>query len=287
MTDSRTDYSPITDRADLKAPHGKRLIVWIALNIENWDINSRMARAVLPTPQGVDFTPDVPNYAWHEYGMRVGFWRIREVLDKHGVRASVPLNASVCEDYPQVVTAMVESNYEMMGHGYVQRVLPLEGDERAVVRKTIDTIRDFTGTAPRGWLGPGLAETFDTLDILASEGIEWVGDWVADDQPYPLKVESGELTSIPYTVEMNDIPMYVVQHHQSQEIFERGKAQFDTLYREGADSARVMCIAIHPYVTGVPHRIGYFDALIEYIKFHEGVVFMTGSEILDWYKSAK
>ena len=164
-----------------------------------------------------------------------------------------------------MVNAMTEAEWEIMGHGYVQRPLPLEKDEREVIRKTISTIRDATGAAPRGWMGPGLAETLETPDILAEEGIEYVCDWVNDDHPYAMKVSTGRLVSVPYTVELNDIPIYVVQHHRSPELFERGKDHFDTLCREGSDSARVMAIAMHPYVTGVPHRIGYLDRLLEYI----------------------
>ena len=121
---------------------------------------------------------------------------------------------------------------------------------------------------------------------MAEEGIEYLCDWCNDDQPYPMKVKSGSLTSIPYTVELNDIPMYLVQHHRAPEIFERTKDQFDTLYAEGAESARVMAVSTHPYITGVPHRIKYYNQIWEYIKQFDDVIFMTGSEILDWYISA-
>jgi peptidoglycan/xylan/chitin deacetylase (PgdA/CDA1 family) len=246
-----------------------------------------MARTVLPTPQGVSVIPDIPNYGWYDYGLRVGFWRLKRVLDRHKIRATVSLNASVCLSYPQLVTESLESGWEMMGHGFIQRVLNREDDEREVIRRTISTIREFTGSSPRGWMGPGLAETFDTPDILAEEGIEYVCDWCNDDQPYPMKVKSGSLVSIPYTLELNDIPIYAVQHHRAPEIFERARDQFDTLYREGAESARVMCISTHPYLTGAAHRIKYFDMIFDYIRQFEGVVFMTGSEILDWYRTAR
>ena len=180
----------------------------------------------------------------------------------------------------------LKSGWEMLAHGFIQRVINREPDERAVIRKAIDTIAEFTGSAPRGWMGPGLAETFDTPDILAEEGIEYIADWCNDDQPYELKVKSGRMVAVPYTVELNDIPIYLVQHHRSPELFDRAKDQFDTLYREGADSARIMCISTHPYITGVAHRIKYYDRIFEYMKQFEGVVFMTGSEILDWYNEA-
>ena len=285
MSNPRADFSPIFDRKPLKLPGGARVAVWPVINVEEWDINEAMARTVLPTPQGVSVIPDIPNFGWFDYGLRVGFWRMKQVLDNYGIRATVSLNASVCLSYPQIVEESVKAGWEMLAHSYIQRVINKEPDERYAIRRTIDTIAEFTGTAPRGWMGPGLAETFDTPDILAEEGIEYVADWCNDDQPYEMKVKSGRLVAVPYTVELNDIPIYLIQHHKSPEIFERAKDQFDTLYREGAESARVMCISTHPYITGVPHRIKYYNMIFDYIRQFEGVVFMTGSELLDWYNS--
>ncbi|MCH8893928.1 MAG: polysaccharide deacetylase family protein [Chloroflexi bacterium] len=283
MSNPRADFSPIFDRKPLKLPGGARVAVWPVINVEEWDINEPMARTVLPTPQGVTVIPDIPNFGWFDYGLRVGFWRMKQVLDNHGIRATVSLNASVCLSYPQLVEESLKSGWEMLAHGFIQRVINKEPDERAVIRKTISTIREFTGTAPRGWMGPGLAETFDTPDILAEEGIEYIADWCNDDQPYPMIVKSGSLVALPYTVELNDIPVYLVQHHRSPELFERARDQFDTLYREGEESARIMCVSTHPYITGAAHRIKYYDKIFEYIRQHDHVVFMTGSEILDWY----
>jgi len=283
MSNPRADFSPIFDREPLKLPGGARVAVWPVINVEEWDINEPMARTVLPTPQGVSVIPDIPNFGWFDYGLRVGFWRMKQVLDNYGIRATVSLNASVCLSYPQLVEESLKSGWEILGHGFIQRVINKEPDERAVIQKTISTIQEFTGTAPRGWMGPGLAETFDTPDILAEEGIEYVADWCNDDQPYPMKVKSGSLVALPYTVELNDIPVYLVQNHRSPELFERAKDHFDTLYREGEESARVMCVSTHPYITGAAHRIKYYEKIFEYIRRHDHVVFMTGSEILDWY----
>jgi allantoinase len=286
MTNPRVDYTPIVDRKPLKLPGDARVAVWVIVNVEEWPIDEPMARTVIPPPQGAIIVPDITNYGWFDYGQRVGFWRIRDVLDRRGVRASVSLNASVCNTYPRIVDACIESRWEIFGHSFVQRALPKEKDERAVIRKTIEVIREKTGQKPRGWMGPGLHETFDTPDILAEEGIEYVLDWVNDDQPYPMNVKKGSLFSIPYTMELNDIPIYAVQHHRSAELLDRSRDQFDTLYEEGRQTARIMAIAVHPYITGVPHRIGYFGKIFEYIQKHDKVIFMTGSEILDWYKGA-
>jgi peptidoglycan/xylan/chitin deacetylase (PgdA/CDA1 family) len=285
MANPRAEYSPIFHRKPLRLPGNARVGVWVVINVEEWDINAPMARTVLPTPQGRAVLPDIPNFGWFDYGLRVGFWRLKRVLDRHGIRATVSLNASVCLSYPEVVAESLKSGWELMGHGFIQRVINAEPDERAVIQRTISTIQEFSGAAPRGWMGPGLAETFHTPDILAEEGIEYVCDWCNDDQPYPMKVKSGRLVSIPYTLELNDIPIYAVQNHRSAEIFERTRDQFDTLYREGAESARIMAISTHPYITGVPHRIKYFDLIFDYLRQFEGVVFLTGSEILDWYNS--
>ena len=197
MTNPRADYIPIVDRKPLKLPGDARVAVWVIVNIEEWPIHEPMARTVIPPPQGVTIVPDITNYGWFEYGLRVGFWRIRDVLDRQGVRASVSLNASVCNTYPRIVDACLKSRWELFGHGFVQRALPREQDERAVIRKTIDVIKEKTGQKPRGWMGPGLHETFDTPDILAEEGIEYVLDWVNDDQPYPMNVKKGSLFRSP------------------------------------------------------------------------------------------
>ncbi len=284
---SRVEYSSPFHRPPVKLPGNARLGVWFILNVEEWDIHATIARSYLPAPQGVQTpAPDVPNYSWFDYGLRVGFWRIKRVLDRHGVRATVSLNAPVCNEYPQMVRAMLESKWEILAHGYEQRAIFLEKDEREVIRKTLKTIHDFTGKRPRGWMGPGLHETFGTPDILAEEGFEYVADWVNDDQPYAMRVKTGRLIAVPYTVELNDIVLYVVQQHRSSEIYDRGRLAFDTLYQEGSESSRIMGIAVHPYVSGAAHRIKYIEMLLEYIKQHEGVLFMTGEEILDWYDSA-
>jgi len=282
---ARAEYSPIIDRKPLKLPGGARLGVWFIVTVEKWDIDATMARTVLPAPQGVSVTPDIPNYSWFDYGLRVGFWRLKKVLDKHQVRATLSINAPVCNTYPSIVEAGLRNDWEILAHGYEQRAINLEKDERAVIRKTVKTIREFTGKAPRGWMGPGLHETYDTPDILAAEGFEYVADWVNDDQPYPIKVKSGRLIAVPYTVEVNDIVIYTVQHHSSPEIYHRACDAFDTLYEEAADSARFMAISMHPYVMGAAHRVKYLDKIIRYIKEHEGVMFMTGEEILDWYNN--
>jgi len=158
-------------------------------------------------------------------------------------------------------------------------------DQRGAIRDTIAAIRDFTGRKPRGWESPGLTETFETIDLLAEEGVEYVADWVLDDQPCEIATSNGPVVSVPYTVEMNDIAMMQIAHHPSSEWLQRGIDTFDRLWREGAGIPRVMAISVHPYISGVPHRIGYVEKLYRYILSREGVAMWTGEQILDWYKS--
>jgi peptidoglycan/xylan/chitin deacetylase (PgdA/CDA1 family) len=285
MTESpRVPYHPITERPPMLLPGGARVAVFIVVNVEEWPLDQPIPRPVMPPPGGGPGpVPDVPNWSWHEYGMRVGFWRIKELLDGHGIRATLALNASVTISYPQIVRASREAGWEIMGHGFVQRALNQEANERGVIRKTIQVIRDATGRAPRGWLGPGLAETAHTADILAEAGIEYVCDWVVDDQPQAMRVRAGRMVAVPYTLELNDSPLFAVQHAPGEEFVRRGTAQFDTLYAEGATNARVMPIALHPYLIGVPHRIGLLRQVLAYIRGHADVLFWTGEQILEWY----
>ncbi len=281
----RFDYSPIHDRQPWRLPGGARIAVWTIVNVEDWDIERPMPRQVLPAPQGAAVVPDVPNWAWHEYGMRVGFWRLYEALVQRGIRATAAINAQVCRTYEPIARAMLQAGWEFMGHGVVQGAMHLLPDQRASIHEAVQILRDFTGKAPKGWLGPGLTETWDTLDLLAAEGIQYVCDWVADDQPYEIRTTAGTLVSVPYTQEMNDIATIVIQHHSAGEWLQRAKDQFDRLYAEGAENPRVMALAVHPYVSGVPHRIKYFEAVYDYIREREGVWVTTGDEICDWYRS--
>lgn len=286
MIQSRANFSEIFERPVLKHPDGARVLVWPVINIESWDINGPMPRTVLPAPQGREVLPDIANYGWYEYGLRVGFWRLKRVLDARGIRATLSTNAVVCDEYPQVITESVQADWEILAHGYRQRVINIEEDERAVIRQSIDRLAGLIGKRPRGWLGPGLAETANTPDILAEEGIEYLCDWCNDDQPYDLKVRRGRLVSVPYSVELNDIAIYAVQHHPSPEMLQRTRDYFDTVYAEGAEATRVMAVSVHPYIMGAAHRIKYYKQIFDYLTGFDDVRFVTAEEVLDWYLDA-
>jgi allantoinase len=281
----RLEYSAIVDRPALTLPDGARMVVWTIVNVEDWGIERPMPRTVLPPPMGQPLLPDLPNWAWHEYGMRVGFWRIFDCMQKMGVTPTFALNGIVCRSYPRVAQAAKDAGWEFLGHGWLQQPMHKLEDQRAAIRDTIEAIRAFTGNPPRGWESPGLTETFDTIDHLAEAGIEYVADWVLDDQPVRISTVHGPIVSVPYTVEINDIVMMLVQHHPAEEMLRRGRDHFDRLYEESAISPRFMAISVHPYVSGVPHRIRYVEELYRYVLGKPGVVHWTGGQIVDWYRS--
>jgi peptidoglycan/xylan/chitin deacetylase (PgdA/CDA1 family) len=282
----RLAYSPVNDRAPLKLPDDARVAVWIIVNVEVWDIGRLMPRQVLPPPTGVTQLPDVPHWSWHEYGMRVGFWRMKAALDRLGIVSSLTCNARVCEVYPQVAHAAREAGWEFMGHSYDQRPIHSEPDQRAMIRRSLDILERFTGKRPVGWLSPGLTETLYTPEYLAEAGVRYIADWVVDDEPVWIRTERGPLAALPYTVELNDIAMMPVQHHAASEFETRCMDQFERLYEEARERAKIMAIAVHPYISGVPHRIKYFERVLETLHAKPGVVFWTGERILRWFEDA-
>jgi peptidoglycan/xylan/chitin deacetylase (PgdA/CDA1 family) len=227
----------------------------------------------------------VPNWSWHEYGMRVGAWRFFDLFARLKIRPTLATNARVCEDYPRVAEQAKRDGWEFMGHAYDQMPIHKQDDQAGMINKSMDILERFTGKRPVGWLGPGLTQTLDTPELLVAAGVKYIGDWVYDDEPTVIRTANGSLVTLPYTVELNDIPMMIVQHHESDYLLKRAIDQFDRLYAEGKERAKIMALAIHPYISGQPHRIKYLEAIYDYVNRFEGVLHWNGAEILDWYQS--
>ena len=283
MNNERYEYSPIVRRPPLRWPNGARVAVWVIPNVEHFHLDHPAAGAQPGRPPQV---PDARNVGWRDYGLRVGIWRIMGLLDKYRIRATVALNAEVCDLYPAIIEEGVKRDWEFMGHGLTNSQ-PLYGldepTERAVIGRTLDRIQQATGRRPRGWLGPGLAENFGTPELLAEAGVEYVGDWCADDQPFPLRLERGRLLAMPYTVELNDLPFFITHNGSGPQFYDAIRDQFDVLYEEGATTARVMAIALHTFVIGQPHRSKYLDQALAHVCGHRDVWLATGAEIADAY----
>lgn len=283
----RAPFIPIVDRPAMNVPGDGRIIVWSVVNLEVWDISRPMARQMVPAPTGQVLLPDVPNWSWHEYGMRVGVWRFFDLYKKLGIRPTLSINARVCEDYARVARQAADDGWEFMAHAYEQGPIHKVDDQPAMIKRTMDVIEKFTGHPSIGWLGPGLTQTLETPDYLAEAGIKYIGDWVFDEIPTTVNTAHGPLVALPYTLELNDIPTMIVQHHESGYWKDRCIDAFDRLYAEGATRPRVMTISIHPYISGQPHRIKYLEEVYDYINRFEGVVHMNGKEIYEWYASGQ
>jgi allantoinase len=287
LPNERLAFSPIVGRPRLALPGGAKLAVWVIVNIEEWNPRETMPRTVLTPPAGGSPSPDIPNWCWHEYGNRVAFWRMLDVFDTLGIRAALAINGSAIRAYEPISQAALDRGWEFVGHGYSQKNMQKVEDERADIAKTSAAIREFTGSAPRGWLGPGLTETWETPDILVEEGYDYVCDWVLDDQPVMLKTRTRPIVSVPYTQECNDVAMMLIQHHTAAEYRNRAIDQFEQLYAEAEQEPRVMALVIHPYIMGVPHRLRYFREALAHIHSRPGVVFATGSEICDAFVESR
>jgi peptidoglycan/xylan/chitin deacetylase (PgdA/CDA1 family) len=265
------DYSAIIDRPPLRWPNGAHVAVWIVPNIEHADVRTS------------DGGFDVRGVSPQEYGNRVGVWRLMELMDRFGVRGTVALHGVVCELFPRVVEEALKRDWELMGHGLFSRQMGSlsEEREREFVFGTRDLIEKASGKPPRGWLGPGLTESPRTTNVLKEAGYDYVCDWVNDDQPYRMR---NGIYSIPYSVDLNDRSTMHAKDHTAAQYCQFICDAFDVLYREGAEHGRVMCIALHPYIIGMPSRIGYLEKALEHIRSHEKVWFATGSEIIDAFK---
>ena len=265
-------FRAIADAPKITWPNGARVAVWVIPNVEHFHLE-------IGSP-----APDVRNFSRRDYGNRVGLWRLMEVLTRHKIRGTVALNAEIGIYYPRIMQAMIDLDWELMGHGLTNSKIMsgLEIDpERKLILDTRKVIEDW-GRKMRGWLGPGLTETFNTPDLLKECGVEYVADWVNDDLPY--RFNNG-LYSIPYSIELNDMPLFNNPSISIDDFKRRICDSFDVLYAEGATNGRVMGIALHPFLIGAAHRIKYLDEALQYIAGHDKVWFATGDEIIRAYKA--
>ena len=265
-------FRAIADAPKITWPNGARVAVWVIPNVEHFHLE-------IGSP-----APDVRNFSRRDYGNRVGLWRLMDVLNKHKIRGTVALNAEIGIHYPRIMQAMIDLDWELMGHGLTNSKIMsgLEIDaERKLILDTRKVIEDW-GRKMRGWLGPGLTETFNTPDLLKESGVEYVADWVNDDLPY--RFNNG-LYSIPYSIELNDMPLFNNPSISIDDFKRRICDSFDVLYAEGDTNGRVLGIALHPFLIGAAHRIKYLDEALAYIAGHEGVWFATGDEIIRAYKA--
>lgn len=280
------DFAPYrADRPKIQWPNGAKLAFWVAPNIEHYELYPPKNPTRVSWPRS---EPDVPGYSWRDYGNRVGFDRMADVMAKYGVRGSVSLNVAVCNHFPKIIERCNDLGWELFSHGiYNTRYFynMTEDDQREVIRDSRETILKYSGQSLDGWLSPAVTNTDETQHLLAEEGLLYTLDSFEDDQPMPCKTRSGKpLVSLPYSLEVNDVPLFSLRNVSPDDYVEILKAQFDQLYLEGAESGTVMCIPLHPYLIGQPNRIGALDKVLAYITGQPDVWLATGREIASYYR---
>ncbi len=283
MDNKLYNYSPIVSRPKLSWPNGARVAFYIGLNVEHFEVDKPSTSIV---PLTASFAPDPLNFGWRDYGARVGIWRMMDAFDRYGVRASVLLNADVCTHYPQIIEAGRKRNWAWLAHGKNNSTFQVGmalDDERKYLRDVVDTIAGATGQSIKGWLGPALTETFETPRLLKELGLTYVLDWCADDQPFALNVPG--MMSVPYSIEINDITLFVGKSLSGEDFYRAVVDHFDQIYNESEDSGRVMALCLHPFVVGQAHRHKYLERALEYITRHQGVWLTTSDEIAAHYEA--
>ncbi len=264
-------------------PNGGRLAVWIVLNVECWPADY-LGPGGMPWPSS---PPDIPNSTFREYGNRVGVWRLISLLDRLGIPASIALNGAMCRYRPDIVEAFASRGWDIMGHGIDQsralnRIPPEE--EEADIQTTLREIETVTGLRPKGWLGPGLAQTAATPDLLAEAGIRYIADRLDDQLPYYVRTASRSLVSVPYSLDLNDYSAFSTMALTGREYGEMLTDQFDVLAEEANDELRVMCVPLHTYLSGAPHRSVHIGNALAHMKSQGDVWFATGAEIVQAFE---
>jgi peptidoglycan/xylan/chitin deacetylase (PgdA/CDA1 family) len=252
---SRYAYSPIVKRPVYDWPGGKRLAFYIGLNIEHFAFmagigNDPFTRIGGPQTQR--------NYAWRDYGLRVGIWRVFDMLDELGISATILLNSLVCENYPEVIERIKARGDTICAHGRTNSELGntfWEHDEARLIAEARDVIARHFDKPPTGWMGPAAAESRNTPDLLVEAGFTHTLGWPVDDQPIWMSTRSGPILSVPYPMELNDMGTNVLRDHTGEEFATMVVDQFDELLEQSQQQPLVMCVALHPFICGQPFRL--------------------------------
>ena len=287
MDHQHYDWSPVVTREALRWPQEARVALCVIVNLEHLEWSP--AEGSFQTATLYDRPlPDYRNYSHRDYGHRVGIFRVLDTLEKHGIRPTVAMDALTAENYPYLVKHCLQRGCEIIGHGVsVSRMITSEMSEeteRRYIRESIEALTHATGSAPRGWLGPEYGESVRTPQLLAEAGIGYVCDWANDEQPYAMKVPQGELYALPIMLELDDVKALWDRRIPVARYTTMLKEGFDVMYRDGAESGRLLVLNLHPWLIGQPFRIAYLDSALGYMTARQGVWAATGSEVIDWFR---
>ena len=280
----RVPHELSSNRKKLSPPDGKSLIVHTVMNIEYWPFDKNMPRGILPPPHGKSpDPPDLPNYSWVEYGMRVGLPRLFKLFAENNIPVSAFINAQVADIYPKAFDEVCKLNWELVGHGWFQESLRVAKDEEHVIKKSLDLLRKLSGQPVRSWFGPAGGETEKTPELLKENGIEFLHDWLIDELPCWMRTKLGPIVAMPYTFELNDVPIWTVQNNSCDEMKKRVDATLNIFDEEKLYNTKIITLALHPHIVGVPQNFYYLKKIIEDLRKRDDVIFMTSSQIGDWF----
>lgn len=283
MDHDRYDWSILPERAPVTWPGGARVALWVTVTSEFFPINERGKPFKAPGGM-VTAYPDYRHYTSRDYGNRVGIFRLMKVMSDLGIPASCAMNAAVARRYPYLVRRVMKSGWELMGHGLDMDHLHHgeldEAEERALIQESLKILRDISGQPVNGWLSPARSQSARTPDLLAAEGIDYMGDWANDDMPYAFRTANGPILNMPCAHEISDRQVFINYHHTEKDFYEQIKDQFDYLYKESAtQGGRIMSLMLTPYISGLPFRIKTVEAALNYILGHKDVWVANGADI--------
>ena len=290
MDHEHYDWSPIGRRRALDWPGGARVALCVIVNLEHLEWESPRGSYQPPGMAGGWSTrtfPDYGRFSERQYGLRVGVFRVLDVLAEHGIKATVAMDALTAENYPYLVNHCLDRGCEIIGHGISASQMITsdmsEQEEEEYIRASVKALERATGSAPLGWLGPEYGESTRTPRLLAQAGIRYVCDWANDEQPYLMWVPQGELVALPIMLSMDDVNVLWERRVPIDRYPKMVKQGFDTMYRDGAQIRRLLVLNLHPWLIGQPFRIGYLDDALRGVMRRRKVWAATGSEIAEWY----
>ncbi len=290
MDHEHYDWSPIGGRRALRWPEDARVALCVIVNLEHmeWNPSQGSYTSTLAGGLGRRNFPEYAMLSHRDYGHRVGIFRVLDVLEGHGIRATIAMDALTAENYPYLVRHCLSRGCEIIGHGIsVSQMITgnmSEQEERQYIRASVEALTRATGSAPAGWLGPEYGESSRTPRLLAEAGIRYVCDWANDEQPYLMKTPGGGLVALPVMLELDDINALWDRRIPAERYAELLKESFETMYDDGENGGRLMVLNLHPWLIGQPFRIGSLNEALGDITGHQGVWTGTGSEVVDWYR---
>ena len=276
----RYSYSAIVNRPDYSWPNGSKLAVYIGLNLEHFAFGTGLGAQLVP---GRGIGPDVLNYSWRDYGNRVGVWRLAALFEKLEFPVSLLVNTAIYDYCPEVIKRFRDRGDEIVAHGRTNSETQdglSEKDEFQLIAETTERITEEEGRPPEGWLGPWISETMKTPDILQENGYKYLLDWCHDDQPTWMETSGGEILSVPYPQELNDIPSIMVRKNSAEQFAKIITDNFDEMLEQSRQQPLVMGIALHPYIVGQPFRLKHLrNALLHISRKREDIWFTTAGQI--------